>query len=368
MTEQNLSNYQDENPEARLSQAELDKILTKRNLALPLSMGEITQKPKENLVLALRQSRKNSRNLMYGNNNLTIDYPSIKCQIETIGDRNQSIERQVKFELMGIDKSPIRKLVYNLGRFVNDYRGKDEEPAESLIKKQTNAIDSVIKDLNILSKRIDGRIKNLEGYYDSVLFELSKKAGYREQINNDMKGDLNLLEQIDGAMQVEDPIRKINYLRARRKLAKEVSGKFFEAKLNDRALQSLIDEYPVLQNLSDICEAHSNALKETAQEAEYMLAHTQNVTQMYLEIMRSQKYDLRLDNEVKKLFVYTDRMNHALTRYGSRMVEKANENSLFKDHYQTRAITLEGVLDNIENTNTGAYAELENRIAGYLGR
>ena len=81
---------------------------------------------------------------------------------------------------------------------------------------------------------------------------------------------------------------------------------------------------------------------------------------------RNKKVSLGFDGEMRKLFVYTSNMNDYLKRGANLMVDLANQGDIFTSFYKTKTVTLDVILNDIENSNSRVFREFENRISDYL--
>ncbi len=358
---------QKEQLESESNTGNLDSRLNERGLLLPQEQAPV-QKYTKDFVSELRRARNVQKRYLYGEKEEQLTFSSIQQKLIDISLGNKEIEDQVKMEVLGIQNSPLKKLSYHLTQFYKtSVKGMPQKRAEDIISEQLNAVKEVIAGLTVASVSIDGKSSNLENYYDKVLINLMAKYQDRDKTLNEIEETTKLLAETENAAKnAEDFSKRLMYSRAHRKLRKDLQNKMLKIKITDKAMLLFKNELPLLDNLGEICESYSNALKETSQEAIFMARHIENVMQLYLDMMRSQKIDMSLDEEVKKLFTYTNNMNKALSEGAASIVEKANKSALFTEEYKTNALTLDTVLGDIESSNSRTFRELENRISAYL--
>ena len=249
----------------------------------------------------------------------------------------------------------------------HQFKNLPRERAEEIIEKQVMRVGKVITDLGLASESISGRVENLERYYDRVLFNLISKYNNRTQSLNKIDKITSLMDKTEGMTKKSSEFEeRLVYGNAHRKLRTQLQKELQSLKLDDRAMLLLKNELPLLDNLNSICLSYSGALEETRQEATYLATHLMQVKESYFDMMRSHRVNKNLEGEASKLLSYADNMNNSLRKCSNEIVQKANDNSLFSAHYEQRTLTLDSVLNDIEDSNSGAFNQLENKISAYL--
>ena len=347
---------------------ELDLELVRGGFLMIKSTQSI-QTESRDIVTKLRMAKRAERRILVGYREKgEPTYIGIIKSIEDISKRNKKIEEQVKFEILGIKDKPLSKFRYSLIQlYRTKIKGEKEERAEDLIRRQLDAISEIRGDLNKASDNLNRKVLRLEDYYNRVVHDLVGKYQNREKIVEEINKLLSLLSRVEeAASNAPNYLQRVKYATAQRRIRKKIQNKVRELKLGNKAMEFFRNELPLLDNLGEVCEAYSSALKETSQEAGLMKRHLENVMGLYLDVMRSRKIDYDLDREVGKLFGYVENMNNALREGAERIVKKANEGNLFLERTRRTAVGLEEVLNEIEDSNARVFRELENRIAGYI--
>jgi len=345
----------------------LDLTLREKGL-LPKRKEANIQKYSKDFVGELRRARDFQNRILHKRSDGENNFNAIQKQLSNITIGNKKIENQVKYEVMGIQNSPLKKAAYKaMQLYRTRIRKMPQESAEDLISDQINCVGKVINDLSAASDCMDTKNFNLENYYDRCLYNIIEKHDGRTDILNKLKETTDLIAKTESAAKnSKDFSKRMEYGHAQRKLRKELQSYMFDLKLDGKAMMLLKNELPLLDNLNDICEAYSGALKETKQEGVYLARHLENVMGLYFDMIRTHKVNKNLEKELQRLFTYTANMNNALRNCAGEIVDKANRSSLFSEDYQRRRITLDAVLEDIESSESRAFRELENKISGYL--
>lgn len=364
-----------DNPKTSQYGNQRDLTLIREELELKLRDAGINSPSKErevrknkDLILELRRAKKfETKTYSPSRQQAYPTFQTIEAEIQELSGLNQKIERQIKLEILGIQDKPFPRLMFNLGQLYDNLRGKPQEPAEVIITSQINKVAKIAGDLDLCKNNIDNRLRRLESYYEKQFLTLLDTHQKNQDLRKSLEEKTELLSQTrEIAENTEDFQDKLIFTHAHRKLRRNISSGVYNIKSGNKLMLTLQHELPMLDNLSSICEAYSNALEETSQEAHHMGNHLENVISLYLHMMRSHKVDMNLSTEARELFTYTNNMSNALRNGTINMVKAANDGNLFEKEYGREAISLDIVLDGIENSQFNKFHELEHRMNKYL--
>jgi len=112
----------------------------------------------KDFVTELRTAKRYSSEKLRGTPLIETSYETINEGLGEISALNRRIEKEIKYEVMGIQKSPLRKIQYGI---VSLFRGKRDERAEDILRVQQENISGILSDLKGASKKIDQYIHTL---------------------------------------------------------------------------------------------------------------------------------------------------------------------------------------------------------------
>jgi len=346
---------------------DLDLVLRKEGL---LSSSAEPVKPyTKDFMLELRRSREFEKQYLHGKGDNVKGFASIESQIEGISDSNKRIENQLKYEIMGIQDSPISKIAYRVHRLYHEkLKGRPFQTADSLIRDQIGRVGNIISDLSGANRRVESKMDNVEERYNGILLSLINKDKDRDETLQRVNKIAELMAKTQEAVKgSEDYQKRLYYMQAHRKLKRQLDEGLSRLKIDNRAMLLLHDELPLIEALSAISFAYSTSLKETEQEARYLASHLDTVLGLYLEMIRPKRGPIKdLERETRKLGIYVVNMSNSLRGCAAEVVEKANQSSLFSGFYKQGELTLDSVLRDIEDSNSSAFREIEGRMSKYL--
>ncbi len=341
----------------------VDSKLEKRDLLNINSFSE--QKPQgKNLIKLIRNS--NKKRDIWNNEKTETNYKNLLTELENIEIGNRQIEEKVKMELIGVKDDFIKKVGYQIKNFIDRVKGNEPKKAQDIMKDQLERVDSVAQGLKQASRVMDMRGEKLEKYYDSLTFKLEKGVEYRgdllesiEEINELMQ---NTQEIIDDTEEFKD---RLKYTSAKRKLRKNIQNKTWEIKLTDKNIDGIKKELPFIDSFEDFCESYSFALKESHQKIQTLKGHLTNVMGLYFEMMRTDHINNSLKQRVGKVLEYTQNMNNSLS--GARnLILGVNDNKVFKNEYEKRYDNLEGMMNDVFDSNSKSFHNLESSVTNLL--
>ena len=361
----------EEYPLEKVDLTKLNRELSERGFASSDGQLSNSRTGKKDLVSMIRGTKERQHALMNPRETSSgqASYLSLQNQIGDISLRNKKIERAVKMQIMGM-KGMTGSLQYVVWDFYHSkVKGEKIETAEQIISAQTRAVERVITDLDIVARSIEFKDRKLDHYYNLGVGKIIEKANDRGKVLTEINEGKKIMEDIERAFREHDlsPIQKLEYQRAYRNARVEFERKFYGLDLGNNAIEWIRNEQPLLDTLGQICRAYSHALRKTGQEARMMLTHMENVVSPYIDMLRHQHIQPRMDGEIKKLFSLASNMDRALRENTGEIVEKASRSSLFAEGYRERALTLEEVYKDIESPISIAFSNVENRVSGYLG-
>ena len=342
------------------------KVEVPKEESLIIVKTEDLANPPKNLVRLLRESRQyESEKLSIAKPNGELpSFDSIQLKISEISRLNHKIEDSIKMEILGLKDGLFNRVMFRIKSRI--YR-QHIEPVDMLFRRQITRVDEVASDVEGCSLRIDERLNHLEEHYSSVLFELTKKYAQAKDLRESMEGSQSAIsKKMVEVEQSQNPLDRLNGIYTHRRARKALERSIHQLKLDDKAIVMLARELPVLDSLSSICEAYSFSLKETLQEVNLMNQHLHNVVSIYIEMMRSQRFDLKLEKEIKKLFSYTGNIVQAMQRGEQRIIESASQGGLLEKEHDQNRLSLGYLLNRIESANYSAFDDLERRVKGYL--
>ena len=343
------------------NQSSLDARLEESGLIPAKRSQDLSKSKGDDLVSRLRNAKKSHAPKIR-----RIEYPEdLGKKVEEIRIGNRQIEYSVKLELMGIDKSPVKKMTYSLIQLGKYLIRSPPERAEDLMESQLERVEAVAEGLEKAGQSFEKRVKEFENYSNGAVFALISKAEKREACLKDAEKFLDLADEVGKRSQELDNFtEKVTYQRAYRKAVSEAQKAMNSITLNNREIFFMADEIGRYSDLIDICNADAYALESISSESKNMIRHLRNIMPFYLDVMRTQRIDTKLKQEVGKLFTYTQNMNRALREGVLNNVNDANSeetswNCLDGD-------SLKQTSQEIAELNSDAYQRLESRLAGYL--
>ncbi len=293
------------------------------------------------------------------------DYRSIIRELGEIEIGNKRIEQKVKIELMGFDKNPVKKISYYAYSFITSLMGKNER-AQDILKKQLERVNSVAQGLEQASNVMNLRLIKLEEYYDSLTLRLKQEVEYRKELIDKINKLQKLLEDTSRVFEdSEDFNDKLKYCSAARKIRKKLLEQAEKLKLVDKNILDIKNELPFIDSFGDFCQAYSFALQESCQKVQSVKRHISNVMSLYFEIMRTDHINQALKQRINKLFEYTRNMNDSLSKARDLILE-VDRNKVFEEEYQRRYNSLEEMVDDIFNSNSRTFNELEISVSSLL--
>lgn len=321
------------------------------------------------LVSLIRESRKRDKEYLFPKRTETFvveNYPNyrvIEQEVKEIAKMNEQIEDQVKTEILGLSNNLVGKVIYGLQKFYHQkILNEPSKPAETILYDQTSKVNRLIGHLNVCREKMEKRVSHLDSYYDDVAANVLSKYSKARQLQKDSKEKAELLLEIESLLsQKLDENEIIQRISERKRLRSGLQQDAYDYQRLEKAVKMLKKEIPVIGNLSDIGRAYANSLREIEEGASMMSEHLQHVTSIYLDIMRTQKINARIFNEMKKLFVYTDNMTDSLQR--GLVSIKAPDTSYILDR---ESATLDNILERIESEEDNPFKSIETRLGGYL--
>lgn len=340
----------------------VDSQLEQRNL---LTINEEIPKERtgKDLVQLIRESKEKD---IWRTKQVEANYKTLMTELGEIELGNKQIEEKVKMELMGVSNQPLKKIAYYMTNFINTLRKKQPEKANDIMKNQLERVDSVAQGLNQASKVIDKRSYLLENYYDTLTLKLRDGADYRRTLINNINNSKELINETEQVLESSDNFNeKLKYNSAIRKLRKNMQTNAWNLKLADKKIIDVKNELPFIDSFGDFCQTYSFALKESYQKVQTVKSHLTNVMGLYFEMMRTDHINNSMKQEVNKLLEYTGNMNDSLV--GARnLILGVNKNEIFSNEYEKRYSNIEGMLDDVFNSNSRTFNQLESNVSAIL--
>ncbi|MBD3247597.1 hypothetical protein GF378_03185 [Candidatus Pacearchaeota archaeon] len=295
-----------------------------------------------------------------------VNYKALLKDIESIQIGNQQIEEKVKMELMGIDENPFKRFLYQVFTFFRGIFDKNPETAQDIMKMQLKRVDSVSQGINQASRVINERVSKLSNYYSKIVDKFETGTAYREQLLGSIDQTHVLLDQTEKIVEgSENPGDKLRYDIATKKLRKNLEAKTSELRIVDRQLLDIKEEIPFVDTFESFCQTYSYALKESFQKVQTVKTHLTNVMGLYFEMMRTNHIHDALRESVGQLLEYTNNMGKSLLRAKS-LIMGVNNNEIYSYGYDTRKRELDGIMDDVMQSNASTFRNLERKVKNML--
>jgi hypothetical protein len=341
----------------------VDSQLQKRMLVTGKYNSSSLKRANRDVIASIMEARKKD---FWETRDVEKSYEGLLRELETIQIGNSQIEQRVKLELLGIDNNPFKRVLYYIIGAFYKLIGNNDESAQDIMKKQLKRVDSVSQGLNQASRVIDERAGKLDGYYDQLVQKIRSNAEYRVVLSREINSATKLMKKTEQVFDLaDDPLDRMEYNSAMRKLRKQLQTKMWELKLTDKELLDLKSELPFIDTFGDFCQTYSFALKESFQNVQAVKSHLSNVMGLYFEMMRSNHIYYALKESVQTLIDYTDNMTKSLLRAKGLILE-VNKNELFNNGYEQRKQDLEKMVDEVFDSNADAFNRLEDKVGRFL--
>jgi len=274
---------------------------------------------------------------------------------------NPKIEKYVKADIMGIEKNAKKRMAYSLKEFFSGLSG-EVESAEDLITKQLDKVDKISRGLDKASECLDIRTEELELYHQRIESELNLKADGRSHMLEYASGLMELLSEFEKVRDnPSDFSEKLRSEQSHRQITRELKKQMNWIKRANKAIILFSDEKSFLSNLQDVFDSHVCYIQDMAQDARYMSRHLKNVMGIYLDMMRIQRMDTRINQELEMLFAYTSNMNKALNGGIIPTMRKATTSPLFSANLETRTKILSDLSQDLASVDSESFEELDKK-------
>ena len=355
-TDYGLKNYVDSELQAR-------NIPTSTYDMVSLYNGE------KDVMTRIMKARKKS---FWDTKEANTNYEALLNQLDNIQLGNERIEERVRWELMGLDENPFKRFLYQIATFFQGVFDKTPESAQTIMSKQLKKVDSVSQGVSQASKVIDKRVSDLDRYYDKLLGKLENDSAYRVTLMNKIADTEMLMQKTEEVLSgAENPMEKLRYDSAVRKLRRHLQGKAWELKMLDREILDTKAEIPFIDTFGDFCQTYSYALKESFQRVQTVKNHLAHIIGLHFEMMRTNHINYALKESVDKLLEYTNNMNKSLVN-AKELILDVNRDEIYSyeriySQADKRGNGLEAMTDEIVDSNANTFRRLEDRVKSFLG-